>query len=377
MAVLLSHFYLTSKNVIRNCDLALSTLKPLQLYFDFSTTTTLSFEIKQTKKKMSSSTRRLLKETTDLQKNPSPHFTASPISDTSLHDWHFTLTGPPPPSPFSTGIYHGRITFPPTYPLRPPSFRFLTPTGRFEVNREICLSISGHHEESWQPAWGVRTALLAIRSYMDVDAKGQVGGLEMGDAGRQELAGESRGWRCGVEGCNGGRTNEEVLREWREGVCRERGVVDEESGQGGGDGDASGSGEGEEQKQQENQQEIQEGDAVQLTNAPVAEPAPVPEEPRESSRESQHQPQPQPQPQPQQQQQPILSSVPQHQPQPQPRPQTQLQFQPQPVPTTTTTTAAATAAQDSPWLDRAIIGVLVALIVTIMRSVFRDESEDL
>ncbi|OJJ88483.1 ubiquitin-conjugating enzyme E2 [Aspergillus glaucus CBS 516.65] len=297
---------------------------------------------------MSSSTRRLLKETTDLQKNPSPHFTAGPISDTSLHDWHFTLTGPPPPSPFSTGIYHGRITFPPTYPLRPPSFRFLTPTGRFEVNREICLSISGHHEESWQPAWGVRTALLAIRSYMDVDAKGQVGGLEMGDAGRQELARESRGWRCGIEGCNGGRSNEEVLREWREEVCRERGVV-------------------------------QEGDAAQSTSAPVAEPAPepVPEEPRESSRESQHQPQPQlQQQQQQQQQQPILSSVSQHQPQPQPRPQTQLQFQSQPVPTSTTTTTA-TAAQDSPWLDRAIIGVLIALIVTIMRRVFRDESEDL
>ncbi|EYE96548.1 ubiquitin-conjugating enzyme E2 [Aspergillus ruber CBS 135680] len=324
---------------------------------------------------MSSSTRRLLKETTDLQKNPSPHFTAAPISDTSLHDWHFTLTGPPPPSPFSTGIYHGRITFPPTYPLRPPSFRFLTPTGRFEVNREICLSISGHHEESWQPAWGVRTALLAIRSYMDVDAKGQVGGLEMGDAGRRELAGESRGWRCGIEGCNGGKSNEEVLREWREGVCRERGVVDEENDQGD-CGDASGDGENEEQKQQKKQQEAREAredDAAQLNSTPVAEPAPVPvpEEPRESSGESQHQPQPQPQ-----HQQPIPSSAPQYQHQSQPQPQTQIQFQPQPVPTPTTTTTA-TAAQDSPWLDRAIIGVLIALVVTIMRRIFREESEDL
>jgi hypothetical protein len=37
----------------------------------------------------------------------------------------------------------------------------MTPSGRFEANREICLSISGHHEETWQPAWGVRTALVA------------------------------------------------------------------------------------------------------------------------------------------------------------------------------------------------------------------------
>lgn len=190
---------------------------------------------------------------------------------------------------------------------------------------------------------------------MDVDAKGQVGGLEMSEQGRRELAEESRAWRCGVEGCNGGKTNEEVLREWREGVCRERGVVDEESG----------GGEGEKQEKQED--ETQESDAAQSTSAPVAEPAPEPalEEPQEPSRGSS-------QPQPQPQQQPIPSSTPQHQP----RPQTQLQFQPQPV-TTTATATTATAVQDSPWLDRAIIGVLIALIVTIMRRVFRDEDGDL
>jgi ubiquitin-conjugating enzyme E2 J1 len=37
----------------------------------------------------------------------------------------------------------------------------MTPNGRFEANREICLSISGHHEETWQPAWGIRTAVVA------------------------------------------------------------------------------------------------------------------------------------------------------------------------------------------------------------------------
>ncbi|KAL4883354.1 ubiquitin-conjugating enzyme/RWD-like protein, partial [Aspergillus karnatakaensis] len=147
---------------------------------------------------MSRSLRRLMKESTELTTNPSPHFHAAPISDSNLYDWHFTLAGPPDPSPYSGGIYHGRITFPPTYPLRPPSFRFLTPSGRFEVNREICLSISGHHEETWQPAWGVRTALLAIRSFMGMpgEGKGQVGGLEVSDGVRREWAGRSRGWAC-------------------------------------------------------------------------------------------------------------------------------------------------------------------------------------
>lgn len=25
--------------------------------------------------------------------------------------------------------------------------------GRFEVGKKICLSISGHHPETWQPSW--------------------------------------------------------------------------------------------------------------------------------------------------------------------------------------------------------------------------------
>lgn len=78
------------------------------------------------------------------------------------------------------------------------------------MNREICLSISGHHEETWQPAWGIRTALWALRAFMEGDAKGQVGGMDMPVAERERLAEESRGWRC--RGC-GGRRNEDILRE--------------------------------------------------------------------------------------------------------------------------------------------------------------------
>ena len=157
--------------------------------------------------------KRILQESRELSLSPDPTLAAAPL-DTNLFEWHFTLQGPPS-TPYGNGIYHGRIILPPTYPLRPPSFRFLTPSGRFEVNREICLSISGHHEETWQPAWGIRTALCAIRAFMSGEAKGQVGGLEMTEEGRKRLATESRTWRC--SGC-GGRTNQEVLKEV-EGMC--------------------------------------------------------------------------------------------------------------------------------------------------------------
>ncbi|KAL8952813.1 MAG: hypothetical protein Q9222_001285 [Ikaeria aurantiellina] len=152
--------------------------------------------------------KRILKEASELQSHPDATLHAAPL-ESNLFEWHFTLQGPPS-TPYASGFYHGRIILPPTYPLRPPSFRFLTPSGRFEVNREICLSISGHHEETWQPAWGIRTALWALRAFMEGGAQGQVGGMEMGEDERKRLAAESRRWQC--RGCSKS-TNEEILIE--------------------------------------------------------------------------------------------------------------------------------------------------------------------
>lgn len=148
-----------------------------------------------------------MREAQELSSSPSADYTATPLED-DLFEWHFTLRGPPKSS-FAGGIYHGRIVLPAMYPLRPPSFRFVTPSGRFETNREICLSISGHHEESWQPAWGVRTALVALRSFMETDPKGQLGGLETSDSVRRRLAIESTGFRCNA--C--AKTNGEIMEE--------------------------------------------------------------------------------------------------------------------------------------------------------------------
>lgn len=156
--------------------------------------------------------KRILKEAAELANTPSSDFHAAPLEN-DLFEWHFTLRGTSQ-SPYEGGIYHGRIVLPPAYPLKPPSFRFLTPSGRFEANREICLSISGHHEETWQPAWGIRTALVAIRSFMDTDAKGQVGGMDASEVVRKRLAGQSPKARCAT--C--AKTNEEIMAEQDEAV---------------------------------------------------------------------------------------------------------------------------------------------------------------
>lgn len=174
-----------------------------------------------------------VKEASDLLHNPTPSISASPLEE-DLYEWHFTISGPPD-SPFSQGLYHGRIILPPSYPLRPPSFRFLTPSGRFEVNREICLSISGFHEETWQPAWGVRTALVALRAFMDGDKEdgdgGGIGGMKGSEEMRVKLATESRGWKCSVKGCF---AHEKTLGELEMKSTEEGRGTGEEKGDGGG-----------------------------------------------------------------------------------------------------------------------------------------------
>jgi ubiquitin-conjugating enzyme E2 J1 len=68
--------------------------------------------------------------------------------------------------------------------------------GRFQVGVKICLSITGYHPESWRPAWGVRTALTAIISFMTTPGEGSVGAVEWNDEARSKGAIQSLDWKC-------------------------------------------------------------------------------------------------------------------------------------------------------------------------------------
>jgi ubiquitin-conjugating enzyme E2 J1 len=136
---------------------------------------------------------------------PTHSYAAQPLED-NLFEWHFTIRGPAD-TDYAGGIYHGRIIFPPEYPYKPPSIMLLTPNGRFEVNKRICLSMSDFHPESWQPSWSIRTVLLALISFMPTPGEGAVGALEVPKAERQKLAASSIEWNC--EGC--GKCNKDIL----------------------------------------------------------------------------------------------------------------------------------------------------------------------
>ncbi|KAG9063189.1 hypothetical protein KI688_004790 [Linnemannia hyalina] len=144
--------------------------------------------------KKSSAVKRIMQEARELVREPSTDFAANPL-ETDIFEWHFTIRGPEE-TEFEGGLYHGRILLPNNYPFAPPSLMFLTPNGRFELNKKVCLSITGYHPEYWQPAWGIRTVLVAVMGFLPTESKGAIGGLDTSVDARKALAIRSKTWVC-------------------------------------------------------------------------------------------------------------------------------------------------------------------------------------
>jgi ubiquitin-protein ligase len=104
--------------------------------------------------------KRIQAELSALEQDPSPFFRARPLND--ILDWHFVMLGANNTA-YEGGFYHGQILLDQDYPMKPPRIIFLTESGRFEVGVPICLSITSHHRETWQPSWDIRLLMTALQ----------------------------------------------------------------------------------------------------------------------------------------------------------------------------------------------------------------------
>ncbi|KOS14820.1 non-canonical ubiquitin conjugating enzyme 1 [Malassezia pachydermatis] len=125
---------------------------------------------------------------TNIQQPPLRYVCLGSNHQDNLFEWHFTLRGPQN-TPFEYGLYHGKILLPSEYPFKPPHVVFLTPNGRWQTNMKVCITFTGFHEESWQPAWGIRTALLGVQALMSSKAdESGYGAVSTTDEEREKLA---------------------------------------------------------------------------------------------------------------------------------------------------------------------------------------------
>ena len=112
----------------------------------------------------------------------------------NLLEWHFSFTGIAD-TPFSKGIYHGRIRLPKNYPRSAPSICMITPNGRWEVGKDICLSATAHHQETWTPQWNLRTLIMALRNHIITQPR-EIGSIVTTAERQLDLAILSQKFRC-------------------------------------------------------------------------------------------------------------------------------------------------------------------------------------
>jgi len=134
--------------------------------------------------------RRLKRELECLRTSKNPQLAIQP-SEENLLEWHFVLQNFPEDTPYHGGCYHGKIIFPPEYPHAPPAIVMITPSGRLETGKRLCLSMTDFHPESWNPAWSIETILVGLLSFVMSDNEHGYGAITATDAKRRALATES------------------------------------------------------------------------------------------------------------------------------------------------------------------------------------------
>lgn len=104
--------------------------------------------------------------------------------------WFFLLKGPTE-TDYDGGYYLGKILHSPEYPLKPPDFMMLTPSGRFEIEKKICLTNSGYHSDEWKATWNMQTILLGFLSIMADDSTHGISHIKKSKEERAIFARES------------------------------------------------------------------------------------------------------------------------------------------------------------------------------------------
>ncbi len=111
--------------------------------------------------------KRIQNELKMIQKDPLESIDIYP-DENDIRTWYFLIRGPDD-SEYKNGWYIGKLVLSENYPTTPVDFYMLTPNGRFEVEKKICLTISSYHSDQWSSIWSIQKILGAFLSVMISD----------------------------------------------------------------------------------------------------------------------------------------------------------------------------------------------------------------
>lgn len=112
-----------------------------------------------------------------------------------LYTWYFLIYNLKD-TDYENGVYLGTVSLPHNYPFKAPDFKFLTHTGRFEINKKLCTTFTGFHNDQWSPSWNICSMCAGLTSFMTdaqdkLESKG-IGSIETTKEEKQEIANSSR-----------------------------------------------------------------------------------------------------------------------------------------------------------------------------------------
>ncbi len=133
--------------------------------------------------------KRLLGDMKLLKKDPLEFIDVSP-DDKDMLTWYFLIKGPES-SDYKNGYFIGKIMHNPEYPSKPPDFMMLTPNGRFDIGKKICLSNTGFHSNEWSPMWTIHATLIGFLSIMLDDKEHGISHIHYSKGEREAYASNS------------------------------------------------------------------------------------------------------------------------------------------------------------------------------------------
>jgi ubiquitin-protein ligase len=89
------------------------------------------------------------------------------------------------------GEYIGKIVHSFKYPVEPPDYYMLTPSGRFNINNKICLTNSSYHRGDWSSTWNIITILIAFCSIWVDDIETGISHIKDTKKNRKKMAAKS------------------------------------------------------------------------------------------------------------------------------------------------------------------------------------------
>lgn len=124
-----------------------------------------------------------------LRKSKDPNFEAQPDPNNLLIWW--VLIKGSKDTDYEGGYYLIKIIHDKNYPINPPNFMMMTPSGRYIIEQKICISNTTYHANEWSPSWTIESQIVGFISIMNDDREHGISHIKRPSHLRKKLAKES------------------------------------------------------------------------------------------------------------------------------------------------------------------------------------------